>query len=233
MSCKANVKSCRGNIDENLLLEEKLKETQDVTKEKLVALKKLVNIEKQRLDLFRSHIELEREAYLMKLQEMYTPPPPPPMPPCICPKQQDTFKENMGEYTFCVTKKEDFQAEDQCLKMEWTDDEANKTNKEAGQNDVVLIQMEKQLDEDMLLKMQLQAKGKPRRVCPCKAKENGVVQPFPPSPHSHTTYFKTELTITDIKQRHDMKATCKMKRIDKIRNMHDPPSFCTATECNE
>lgn len=133
---------------------------------------------------------------------------------CLCMK--DLQLDPDGDYTACLQQKKDFETDDdKCLK-EFEDDET--VEEEECEDNIVLIQCEKQLGEDMLLKMQLKASGRPKNVCECKERNpNGVIQPFSPSPHSHTTFFKTELLICDVRANNDVKTSCKLRRIDKIK----------------
>lgn len=212
-------------------LEEELKEKQHDAQQKVDALKELIDNEKKRLDAFKLHLDKEKDAYMEILKKLYAKQVCP--SPDVCAKKEKAlFKENLGDFTVCVKdpgKKELCEGEN-LLVMNWANE--NENDPTSGTKDQMLVQLEKQLNDDMVLQMQLETKGQPRKVCPCKAKRDGIISPFPPSPHSHTTYYKAELTICDLKQNNEVKVTSNMKRFDKIRNINSPESFCRSGECN-
>lgn len=219
------------------LLEEELQEKQQDAQQKVEALKELIDGEKRRLDEFKMHLDTEKDAYMEILRRVYE--------SQICPhpeacskREKANFKENMGDFTVCVKnpnapdggEQQELPEDEKPLIMFWSHE--NEDDPKSGTKDQMLVQLEKQLTDDMVLQMQLEAKGTPRKVCPCKIKDDdGISSPFPPAPHSHTTYYKAELTICNVKDNNAVRVDSKMKRFDKVRNMYASEGFCRS-ECN-
>lgn len=211
-------------------VEQEIQEKQEDAKARVDMMKKMLSTEKSRLDLLKRNLEFEKQQFVDTLKEMYAHTGPcEECDPCL---QAPVHTEQTGEYTVVVKKEsmEEYnrQKEDtRLMKMKWSDEHKHP---ESGKNDVLLFQLEKQINDEFMLKMQMQSKGKPRRVCPCKAERDGVVMPFPPKPHSHTTVYRTTLTIADIHNNNDFKTVCKMMRSDKLRSMFEAPEFCGTNE---
>lgn len=181
---------------------EQILEDQLVARAKADILRQSLAEERRRLEFFKNELERDRQEFMEKLKIWYPPP-----PPCTCGKL-DAIDDK--DYKVGITDAENFETNDTDVIMQDLTPPPPKPPK----TDSVFVEFEKQLTEEMQLKMQLEVKGSPKPVCPCRGEGNCRT----PGPHVHTTYYKTELTIRDVKENHDLNNFVKMTRIQGTVN---------------